>query len=108
MNDVRCLRCGTLLISGDCLKQIHEKIADENFSIAELVVDCPKCQRGFGLVMACDSTGLIVLLVPPEKTKKCFNELRQMLEGGLTITTIAEITSNAKKSEYISSWDNEA
>jgi len=102
MNGVHCLRCGTLLLSSDCLDQIRDKIADENFSMAELILDCPKCQSRFGLVMACDPTGLVVLLVQPEKTEQCFAELKQMLEGGLSIATIAGIVNKAKKPQYIS------
>jgi hypothetical protein len=102
MNDVHCLRCGTLLLSSDCLEQIHEKIADENFSMAKLIVDCPKCRSRFGVVIACDLTGLVALLVPPEKTEQCFAELKQMLEEGFSIATIAVIINNAKKPQYIS------
>jgi len=102
MKDIRCLQCGTLLISDDCLKKLYEKITDEDFSMAELIVDCPKCRSRFGVVIACDSTGLVVLLVPPEKIEQGFAELKQMLEGGLSIATIAAIINNAKKPQYIS------
>ena len=102
MKDICCLRCGTLLLSSNCLEQICEKIADENFSMAELIVDCSKCRSRFGVVMACDQTGLVVLLVPPEKTEQGFAELKQMLEEGLSIATIASIINNAKKPQYIS------
>jgi len=103
MNDVRCFRCGTLLISGDCLEQIRDKIADENLSMAKCILDCPKCQSKSGVVMACDQTGLVVLLLSPEKTEKCFNELRRMLQGGLTIAAISQLVNNSRKpTSYIS------
>jgi hypothetical protein len=53
-------------------------------------------------VIACDLTGLVALLVPPEKTEQCFAELKQMLEEGFSIATIAVIINNAKKPQYIS------
>jgi len=101
MKDIRCLRCGTLLLSGDCLRELHEKIADEDFSLAECVVECPKCQSKFGVVIASDSTGLAILLVSPEKTEQCLNEIKQMLQGGLSIAAISQIVNNTRKPEYI-------
>jgi len=44
-NDVRCPRCGTLLISGDCLEQIRDKIADENLGMAKCILACPKMPK---------------------------------------------------------------
>jgi hypothetical protein len=102
MNDVRCLHCGTLLLSDDCLEKLGDKIADGNFSMTKCIIDCPKCKKRFGFVMACDPSGLVVLLLPPEKIEQGFNELRQMLEEGLSIATIAAIINNTKKPQYIS------
>jgi DNA-directed RNA polymerase subunit RPC12/RpoP len=102
-NDVRCPRCGTLLLSSDCLEQIRDKIADENLGMAKCILACPKCQSKFGVVMACDQTGLVVLLVSPQKTEKCFNELRRILQEGLTIAAISQIVNNSRKpTSYIS------
>jgi hypothetical protein len=89
-----------LLLSDDCLEQIYEKLAGEGFGLAEGIIDCPKCRGRFGMVVACGRTGLVALLTPPEKTEQCFAELKQMLEEGLSLTTIAAIISNAKKPQY--------
>ena len=101
MSGVRCPRCGTLLLSDDCLEQIYEKLAGEGFGLTECIIDCPKCRGRFGMVVACGRTGLVALLTPPEETEQCFAELKQMLEEGLSLTTIAAIISNAKKPQYI-------
>jgi hypothetical protein len=102
MKDIRCLKCGTLLLSGDCIQELCEKIVvEDDFGLAEFVATCPNCGSQFGLVVASDSVGLMVLYVPPEKAQQCFSELKQMLQGGLSIAAISQIINNARKPEYI-------
>ena len=103
MKDIRCLRCGTLLLVGDCIRELCKKIAvDDNFSLAEFIVDCPNCGSKFGIVIALDSVGLMILFVPPEKARQCFNELKQLFKEGLSIAVISQIVNNARKPQYIS------
>jgi phage FluMu protein Com len=102
MNGIRCLHCGTLLFSDDRLEKLGGRMASGNPMMAKCTIECPKCKRRLGFILACDPSGLVILLLPPEKTKRRFNELREMLEGGLTIATIAAIVNNAKKPQYIS------
>ena len=102
MNGVRCLHCGALLLSDDRLEKFGGRMASGNSMLAKCTLECPKCKRRFGFVMACDPSGLVVLLLPSAKTKQRFDELKEMLEDGLTIATIAAIVNNAKKPQYIS------
>ena len=84
MKDIQCLRCGTLLLGGGCIQELCEKIAvKDDFSLAEFIVGCPKCSAQFGIVVASDGVGLMVLYVSPGKARQCFNELKQ-----LTKTTV--------------------
>jgi hypothetical protein len=102
MKDIQCLRCGTLLLGGGCIQELCEKIAvEDNFSLAEFIVDCPNCGSKFGIVIALDSVGLMVLFVPPSKMHQCFNELKQMLQGGLSIAAISQIVNNTRKPTYV-------
>jgi len=102
VKDIQCLKCGTLLFSGDCIQKLCEKIVvEDDFSLAEFVATCPNCGAQFGIVVASDSVGLMVLFVPPSKMHQCFNELKQMLQGGLSIAAISSIVNNSKKPEYI-------
>ena len=103
MKDIRCLRCGTLLLGGDCIRELCKKIAvEDNFSLAEFIVVCPNCGSKFGIVVASDSTGLMILFVPPSKIHQCFNELKQLSKDGLSIAVISQIVNNARKPQYIS------
>jgi len=102
MEDIRCLKCGALLVSGYCIQKLCEEIEVEgNFSLAELVATCPDCGSKFGIVVASDSTGLMILYVLPEKAHQCLNDLKQMLQGGLSIAAISQVINNARKPEYI-------
>jgi hypothetical protein len=103
MKDIQCLKCGTLLLSGGCIQELCEKIAvKDDFSLAEFIVGCPNCSAQFGVVVASDSVGLMILFVPPSKTHQCFEELEQMLKEGLSIAAISQIVNNARKPQYIS------
>ena len=102
MKDIQCLKCGALLFSGDCIQKLCEKIVvEDDFSLAKFVATCPDCGAQFGVVVASDSVGLMVLFVPPSKTHQCFEELKQMLKEGLSIAVISQIVNNSKKPEYI-------
>jgi hypothetical protein len=48
-----------------------------------------------------DPVGLMILFVPPSKMHQCLNELKQMLQGGLSIAAISQIINNARKPEYV-------
>jgi phage FluMu protein Com len=102
MNDLRCPKCGALLLSADCLQELCNKIFDGNISVAKFIIKCEKCRTKYGVVMAIDSTAAIVLVLPPEKIKECLAELTQLLNAGITIATIALIMDNTKASQYIS------
>jgi len=103
MKDILCLKCRTLLLSGIVLEELREKIRDDKYSLAWCVVNCKNCSCRYGVVMASDSQMTMVLLVPPQRTNECFNELQQMLEQGLSIAAIADIINNSKKpTSYIS------
>lgn len=103
MKDVQCLKCGTLLLGGGCIQELCEKIAvKDDSSLAEFIVDCPNCGSKFGIVVASDSVDLMILYVPPEKARKCLNELRQLFKEGLSIAVISQIVNNARKPQYIS------
>jgi hypothetical protein len=103
MKDIQCLKCGTLLFSGDCIQELCEKIVvEDDFSLAEFVATCTNCSAQFGIVVASDSVGLMILFVSPSKIHQCFNELKQMLQGGLSIAAISQIINNARKPEYVS------
>ena len=102
MKDIRCLKCGTLLLSGDCIQKLCEKIVvEDDFSLAEFVATCPNCSAQFGIVVASDSVGLMILFVPPSKTHQCFNELKQLFREGLSIAAISQIVNNTRKTEYV-------
>jgi hypothetical protein len=102
MKDIQCLKCGALLFSGDCIQKLCEKIVvEDDFSLAKFVATCSNCGSQFGIVVASDSVGLMVLFVPPSKMHQCFNELKQMLQGGLSIAAISQIINHTRKPEYI-------
>jgi len=102
MNGVRCLHCGALLFSDDRLEKVGGRMVNGNPMMAKCTIECPKCKRRLGFILACDPSGLVVLLLPPGKTMQRFNELKQMLEEGLSIATIAVIVNNAKEPQYTS------
>jgi len=102
LKEIRCLKCGTLLVSGDLMQALREKIADDEFSLGGFVVTCPKCFSQFGVVVASDSQMTMVLLVPPEKTNECFLELKEMLQQGLSLAVISQMINNSRKPQYIS------
>ena len=102
MNDLRCLKCGIIVVGGEALQELCDKITDEKGGLAKLMVKCPKCKSKFGVVLGADFTGAIVLVTPPEKVNECLEEMRQMLEAGLTVVAIAAVVNSAKASEYIS------
>jgi len=101
MRDIRCLKCGTLLLSGTVMEKLCDKIRDDKYSLAWCVVNCKKCFRLYGVVVASDSQMTMVLVVPPQRTNECFNELQQMLEQGLSIAAISDIVNYSKKPEYV-------
>jgi hypothetical protein len=102
MNDLRCLKCGTILVGGEALEALCNKIADEKGGLAKFVVKCPKCKSKFGVVVGADFTGAIVLITPPERVDDSLEEMRQMFEAGLTVVAIAAVVNSAKASQYIS------
>lgn len=103
MKDIQCLRCGTLLLGGGCIQELCEKIAvKDDSSLAEFIVGCPNCSAQFGIVVASDGVGLMILFVPPEKARQCVNELKQLFKEGLSIAVISQILNNARKPQYIS------
>jgi hypothetical protein len=102
MNDLRCLKCGIIVVGGEALQELCDKITDEKGGLAKFMVKCPKCKSKFGVVVGTDFTGAIVLMTPPERTNDCLIELKEMLETGLTVVAIAAIVNHAKASEYIS------
>jgi hypothetical protein len=102
MNDLRCLKCGTILVGGEALEALCNKIADENGGLAKFTVKCHKCKSKFGVVVGADFTGAIVLITPPERTNDCLKDLKEMLETGFTVVAIASIVNSAKASQYIS------
>ena len=102
MKDIQCLKCGSLLFSGDCIQKLCQKIVvEDDFNLAEFVATCPNCNAQFGVVVASDSVGLMVLFVPPSKTHQCFSELKQLFKEGLSIVAISQIVNNARKPEYV-------
>jgi len=102
LKEIRCLKCGSLILSDDFVEKLCRKIVSKNdFSLAEFVTDCPRCHSQIGVVLASDSIALMILYVPPDKTKQCLRELKQMLEEGLSIATIASIINESRKPEYV-------